>query len=1385
MRRMFFRFTFFVAVLSSFLTAPLLAGAQTVDADVPEELKPWIPWVLHGERSRLCPFFQGEEGEPLCRWPSRLELVLDGAGGTFRQAWQVHDEGAVGLPGDAKTWPREVKLSGETRPVLSDGETPILDLPVGQHEISGSFFWTALPEFVTVPAATGLVTVTLNGKELANPYRDADGRLWLAPRQSREEEQEALILRVNRKFTDGVPFLAVTRIDLQAAGKAREAVLANPLLPGFSPFALESALPARLDDDGRLRVQVRPGHWTIEVSARHVGPLREITLKKSEGAWAEDELWAFEARSDLRVVDVTGLESVDPRQTDLPAEWRGLPAYRAEPGDKLVFAEKRRGHENPEPDRLELSRDTWLDFDGGGFSFRDVVAGSFNESWRLEMNPGLELGRVSLNGEDQFITLIPGSGKSGFEVRQGRASVQAEGRGLRTGVNLPAVGWDHAFDRASGVLHLPPGWSAFTATGVDKINGTWLGRWTLLDLFLLFVFTLSAGKLWGWKYGVLAFAALGLTLVETDAPRWLWLFVFVWQALSSALPEGTLKRCVRSLKYATLMALVLVAASFSVQELRYGLYPILDREGTYAGAAGRGFINQDEEAPDAAAKMAPASPPVQEAMRVQGAMNDDRDGYDAQQNLLTSMSSGRKAVNKKMYAYKQAVNQQVQTGFGLPSWDWAGLHYSWSGEIPANHEFGIYLVPPPVNLALAFARVLSLLFLIWKAWGGTFFKSGGAAAKALAVALAFSLSVAVAAPANAGGQRQAPPEKSVLEELRERLLERPECFPDCAQIAIMTVEVPNDTLTITLEIHATAETAVPLPGHDKDWQAERVTLNGSADAAVTSGDGGFLWLKVAPGISTAVLQGRLGDKNEVRIPFREKPRRVEVRAEGFTVSGLDEDGLPEETLTLNRLDKRESALGEGSGNALPPLVEVRRRLSFGLTWEVETEVARLSGPGQPVVLEIPLLAGESVLTDAAGGLKGKFRVNLGPQTDSVRWSSVLPITGELKLEAPASSDWAEVWELDVTPLWHAEFSGIPPVHPGQAVEFRQPTWRPWPGEVLTLKVVKPEGAPGPTLTVDKAAITVTPGLRSSDSRLDLSVRTSLGGQQVIEIPGAAEIRSVSVNGNSEPVRKEGDRVIVPLKPGAQNIAVEWKDANGLSARFRTPEVKLGGAVANVTIRILMPYDRWILWLCGPDMGAVVQYWGLVALILIAAFALGRLPVSMLRTHQWILLLLGLTQTSVLEAGLVIAWLLALGAAGRKMARPRPFVYDLRQIALVALSLVAFGILVDGIHQGLLGTPSMHVAGYGSSATDLNWYRDRAADALPRASAFSLPLLAYHVAMLAWGLWMAFSLIKWVKTGWKNMTAEGIWQPIVTVVKKTPPTPSFQEGASESEATQLK
>src|SRR5438093_151962 len=83
---------------------------------IPEPLRPWVEWVMHGHEEERCPFFLGDAAKRQCSWPSRLALDLSDRGGRFTQEWMLYRDAWADLPGDARIWPQDVRVDG--RPAM-------------------------------------------------------------------------------------------------------------------------------------------------------------------------------------------------------------------------------------------------------------------------------------------------------------------------------------------------------------------------------------------------------------------------------------------------------------------------------------------------------------------------------------------------------------------------------------------------------------------------------------------------------------------------------------------------------------------------------------------------------------------------------------------------------------------------------------------------------------------------------------------------------------------------------------------------------------------------------------------------------------------------------------------------------------------------------------------------------------------------------------------------------------------------------------------------------------------------------------------------------------------------------------------------------------------
>jgi hypothetical protein len=633
------------------------------------------------------------------------------------------------------------------------------------------------------------------------------------------------------------------------------------------------------------------------------------------------------------------------------------------------------------------------------------------------------------------------------------------------------------------------------------------------------------------------------------------------------------------------------------------------------------------------------------------------------------------------------------------------------------------------------------------------------------------LLLGVAAPGTARAQAQPGqglPTQELLGELKKRLLEPPECRPHCAASPRLQLVVRPRELEARLEVGAVAATAVPLPGGLSQWLPDEVTIDGRPATAMRLEEG-HLWLVIPEGSHQVVLRGRLPVRDTVQLALPLKPHRVEAQVQGWRLEGLHEDGVADENLQLTRLstdkdrDKAEGpqALQQGS---LPPLVRVEREIQIGLQWQVDTRVVRETPTGSAVVIEVPLLPGESITTAEVRVQNGKALVNMGPSASEVSWHSLLQERPKLDLVAARTPGLAEVWRLSVSPMFHVEFDAdaIPPVHQQDEGGTRLPEWRPWPGEKVSVQISRPEGISGRTLTIDHAVLVAKPGMHTTDATLSVKLRSSRGGQHALTLPEGATVLAVKINDKSQPTQRSGRQLIVSLNPGGQSVEVQWRQKGGIGLSYSSPQVDLGAPAVNVEVRTELGAGRWVLQCFGPPLGPAVLFWSHLFMLVLVSLGLSQIRFVPLRAQHYLLLGIGLTQVSMFGNVVVIGWLLALGWRAKSDESKSRALFNLYQLFLVCMTVAAIEVLYEVVKKGLLGHPDMQVSGNGSHGglgAVLAWFADRTTGPMPVTVVWSAPIMVYRFAMLLWAVWLAVALLGWLRWGWAAFAKGGVWRSL--------------------------
>jgi len=1355
-----FRRSLGLVCLCLMLAAPLLAQ------DVPPPLRDWQGWVLHDIPEHDCPFLANQNpdvGSYRCAWPGRLTLGADKDGARFDLEIHVDAPSWIALPGDEKNWPQQVIVNNQPATVLQRDGQPMLWLTSGDYQLHGSFPWTARPARLRVPAMIGLVTLSVDGTAVSRVERNGD-QLTLGEAAASQRAADALSLRVYRRLQDGLPATLQTQLQFNVTGSAREQLLGRVLPAGFVATALSGDLPARLENDGDLRVQLRPGQWTITLAARAITPLSRIALKLPTAPWPRQEIWSYADDTALRSTRVEG-HATDAAQAGVPDEWADLPAYALDDASGLSIEQGNRGDEGGQGDQLHLQRQLWLDFDGGGFSVADHLTGELRHHQRLEVTAPWQLQRAA-QGDDPLLVTKGADGLSGVELRLTGRQLNLDA-GLRLpahGGPIPSSGWQLSLEGIDATLHLPYGYRLVSASGADRSPDSWMAQWSLLDLFVVALIALLAGRLLGWPWALLAAGYLTLAQHENDAPLWTLAVALALALLLRALPEGRLRSAARIGAVATFALALLWTLPFAAAQLQSALHPQLEgsSESRMVSVDFAPQAAQDERNAKAMKEFAPAMPepppPPAPAPMVEMSSNAipaaPRTGAAPAPRLQTVVVTGSAISASTLVSSEQDNRALIQAGAGTPHWDEDNNYrLGWSGPVTSAQSTRLLIAPAwlvrllrvamVALLATLLAKLLTRLLLPWhdrwRDWRG-------------ASVIGAALLAIVLLPASARAQSM--PSQELLSQLSNRLLEPPKCAPACAEVAQAQLQANGDVLDVELETHVGASVALPLPQADDALQLTDVSVDGHAKAALARSDDQLL-VRLDRGVHRVSLHYRIGTAaDSANLRFVMRPQYIAFVGQGWSLDGVD-DGRPlGDSIALHRMRTASDGKNLPAVQSFPPYVRLTRSLALGVDWVVENRVERIAPQQGGFSTTLPLLPGEHPLGDDVLVKDGRISITFNANSNVVRWTSRLDHGSQLSLQAPALGERAEVWEVHAAPMWHVEAKGVPASASNDGLRFQ-----PLPGESLQLTLSQPMAVAGDSLAFDSVRLDSTAGVRASDITLSLHARSTRGGEHAIELPAGSELLDAKRDDQSINLAVRDGKLGLPLLPGEHTYTLRLREPEGVAARMLTPAFALHAAVANIDLTLQLPQDRWVLWTWGPTVGPAVLYWSQLIVLLLAAWLLARYAPTPLRFHHWLLLGLGFSAFAWSAYALVVVWLILLGLRARHTPSEKlgSSKFHLLQLGLAALTLVALAVLISAVPKGLLGLPDMHVAGNDSSAWNLHWFADQSPDGLPRGGVFSVSLWVYKIAMLAWALWLANALIGWLRWGFDAWTRGGYWR----------------------------
>ena len=1200
--------------------------------------------------------------------------------------------------------------------------------------------------------------MSINGQAIPFPKIE-NHELWFQESTQNQAEQDTIDVRVVRKISDGPYVKLESIVTVNVSGKMREVILGEALPTGFKLTGIEGETSAFLDAQGLLHSKLKPGSWQIIVNAYADPQLLNWRRPEQSHHWPNEEIWVFSGNETLRIGKLSGASVIDSGQAEMPQPWYNLPAYMLGPGDALSYNIQHRGKPLHLENQLSLQRSLWLSFDHGIYSFKDKLTGNMIEDWRLSMPSPFMLESAEDQDGSVLITTLK-TDERGVENRYPQVNITARGMIEATKV-VPVTGWMSDFERVSITLNLPPGNKLFAVFGADSVSDSWWSRWSIWASFIVLLSSLAAFRLTSVTAGIVTGLMLLVIYQENGAPVIAILNLLVAIALKKNLPFDPLKSLISGYWGASIAFAAGAILLFSATQIREVIHPQLETANTNTNGQGFGNI---ESAKKSVIRHALTALP-------EGKM---RLAEEAAVETQTAGDSKSRKVDSFIERYQ--ADELIQAGSGVPDWNWNWNSYniSWSSPVAQGQTFDLIILS---KTAYGLVKLLSIVLMLL--WLYCLLKDPLSIAlarfkqKSLVAVLAALLLSPVYTP---NVEASDFPNQALLDDLKARLTEAPQCAPACASINTMQV-FPQGTnkLSLILLVHANSETAIALP-RSEFWQAQTLTLNNKPLLSLFRHNG-WVYVPVPKGISTLNVSGQLAPVDNFQLQFKSKPQHIEIlHSDSWEIIGNKGNNLSGNALeflaTVSDLQTTQQVSTRYNSQAL---VKVTRVLSIDRLWTVETRVERIAPAIGSINVSVPLMPGENVLTDEVVLNNSQVVVTIPPGAKDFRWSSTLAARDNMMLRASPAPLIIEQWQVVVSPTWHCELTGLPMILEQQdGRDYFSYSFYPYASEELNIAIARPVAVKGDVLAVDGVDLNIEQGTRTSTLTLRFNYRSTRGGEHVISLPVDYQLKEIQTDGSLINLQPEAGQLALPISPGTHNVQITMRANVSDQLLFSSPKINLHASSSNITTKINVSTQRWILWTKGPLLGPAILYWGELLAFILIAFLVSRVKFSPLSTANWLVLGFGLSLSNWGILVLIALWFSAVTASQHRPQNMQRVPFNTSQVLLYILSVVAVVSLVSVVPISLLSAPNMGIEGYQSYGNDLTWFADKADDILPTVSVLSISIWFYKAIMLFWVIWLSTSLLAWIKWAWKTLGTNGYWKSSLGEKLKVEKPQSFQE-----------
>lgn len=474
---------------------------------VPQELKKWNSWVNKDNYTQNCV-------ENFCVFIPKLTVNKNQGYRFIFEGSSLSNSTYVPLPSSSSVWPLSVTVNGHKAIIVNQQDQPFVRIDKGDFTIQVQYTSSIFDKSSSFNLPFNVVSFdNTTGQNISLK----DSVLSLNDINKVEEQSNFTEIKVFRKFVDTIPYQLHTNIDINYSGKIKELDLGQVLPEEFKLTQINSDLKV-VYKNNHYYATVTSGTHFINFNSFANKEINSFAVKNLV-LNVDNEIWSVQKNNNIRNIDISSASIVDPKQVNVPEEWKSLPAYMVV--DKFDIISTQQGISYNLDLKINASRQSLFGFNNtvyhlDTFNFTNV------NSKKIDFYPGIDILSVNMSQPKMILqeknhsyVLLNSQDQNGyvqFDTLKGHSIAS------QLSDNYFLEGWTTYFTPRTDLI-----WANnATVTSPDF----WFNAWNLYSLFSLSVLIIALYKLMGIETAICALFSL-FSFYYNNSIFWIFWLLFV------------------------------------------------------------------------------------------------------------------------------------------------------------------------------------------------------------------------------------------------------------------------------------------------------------------------------------------------------------------------------------------------------------------------------------------------------------------------------------------------------------------------------------------------------------------------------------------------------------------------------------------------------------------------------------------------------------------------------------------------------------------------------------------------------------------------------------------------------------------------------------------